>query len=384
MHRPLIPALIAALCATAVAQTGDAPPVNTDQLLQALRQFRDQSATSLKTRRANALQQVMAAASSNEKAAATWADAVLAVQFAGVDHQGAAVREWKQADGEALRSKEGATAARLHLHWLAITIQHAAGAETKQLLNSVIEFTRQVESDAATMGRVAEQIEKARERAAGGRNAPVNKAAADEARARKLHDSIMKMAVTDGPVARRLEIPELLGDAAKKTKKGEKSEAPEWELVPGNLDGIYNSIILPELRAARDPRLLDYWDMLLKREAEAIHPGMPDFEERRVMQVRRPALLWARAQDLMILGQRNRAVTEMFNLIKTYPQHPEAAHWMAHLESILAPPAANQPSAANTQPGIGGAVVAPPVSTPPATSPGPPNGATPDARPNSR
>ena len=368
MRHPLIPALIATICAAA-AQTGDAPPVNTDQLLHAIRQLRDQNATSLKARHTNALQQVMAAASSNEKAAAAWVDAVLAVQFAGVDHQGAAVRDWKQAEGEALRSKEGANAARLHLQWLAITIQHTAGAETKQLLNSIIEFTRQVESDAVMIGRVADQIDKARERTAGGRGAPVNKTVADEARGKKMHDNIMKMPVTDGPVARRLEIPELSGDAGGKAGTGEKSDAPGWEMVPGNLDGIYNSIILPELRATRDPRLLDYWDMTLKHEAEAIYPGMPDFEEHRVMQVRRPALLWARAQDMMILGQKNRAIAEMFNLIKTYAQHPEVAHWTAHLEGILVPSASKQPE-------TGGAVIAPPVATPPATSPG--------ARSNSR
>ena len=135
MKRLPVSVLIAALCAPAFAQTPDAPPVDAKHLLDSLRQFREQSETSTKTRRSTAWQQVMAAAASNEKAAAAWADAVLAVQFAGVDHQTQAVRDWQQDEGQALKSKEAANAARLHLHWLGLTLQHASGTEIKQLLN---------------------------------------------------------------------------------------------------------------------------------------------------------------------------------------------------------------------------------------------------------
>ena len=383
MNRPILPAVISALCATAIAQTNDAPPVDTKQLLQSLHQFRDQSETSVKTRQTNAAKQVMAAAASNEKAADAWWGAVLAVQFAGVDHQTAAVRDWKQSEGEALKSKEGANAARLHLYWLGLTIQRAAGAETKQLLNNIIEFTKQVEIDAGMIGRVAEQIDKARERTAGIKRAPVNKTLADETRAKKLHDSIMKMPVTNGPVAKWLQVSDLLGDIGKKKKGGEPSEGPVWETVPGNVDGIYKSIILPEFRASRDPRLLDYWDLALKRQAESVYAGMPDFDERQATQVRRPTLLWARAQDVMILGLKNRAITDMFTLIKTYPQHPEVAQWMAQLEEILVP-APSAPPATSA-----GSVVAPPTAIPSATTgqvptatiiPAPPSGTAPGGR----
>ena len=373
MKLPLFPATIAALCATALAQTNDAPAVDTRQLLQSLHQFRDQNETGMKTRRTNAYQQVMAAAATNEKAAATWADAVLAVQFAGVDHQGTAVHDWKQTEGEALRSKEGANAARLHLYWLGLTIQHASGMETKQLLNSVIEFTKQVEIDSGLIEKVAEQIGKAKERAAGIKRAPVNKTLANETHTKKLHDSIMKMSVTNGPVAKWLQASDLLGDLGKKKKKGDDTgDAPTWETVPGNVDGIFKSIILPEFRVNKDPRLLDYWDLVLKRQAESVYVGMPDFEERQASQVQRPKLLWDRAQDVMLLGQRNRAVTDMFNLIKTYPQHPDAAQWMAQLEGILSPPVSAAPVAPSAS------VVAPPAAIPAATIiPASPNGTTP-------
>ena len=361
MKPSVIPLIVAALSVPAFAQPNDAPPVDMKQLLQGLRQFKEQNETSLKTRRTAAYQQITAAASSLDKAAAYWTDAVLAVQFAGVDHQTAAVRDWKQGEGEGLKAKEGANAARLHLVWLGLTMQHSAGAETKQLLPSVIDFTRQLEADDAAISHVVELIDKAK----AAKRPGTNKALSEETHAKKIHDSILKMSVTNSPVAKRLQIADLLGDVAKKRKRGEDAAPASWETVPGNVNGIYNAIILPEFRATKDPRLLEYWDLMIKKEQENIYAGMPDFEERQWSQIKRPAMLWSRAQDLLLIGQRNRAVTEMYNLIKAFPQHPEAAAWISQLEQSLAPAA---PAATIQFSGT----IAPPATVPPATEPGTP------------
>lgn len=361
MKPSVIPLIVAALSVPAFAQPNDAPPVDMKQLLQGLRQFKEQNETSLKTRRTAAYQQITAAASSLDKAAAYWTDAVLAVQFAGVDHQTAAVRDWKQGEGEGLKAKEGANAARLHLVWLGLTMQHSAGAETKQLLPSVIDFTRQLEADDAAISHVVELIDKAK----AAKRPGTNKALSEETHAKKIHDSILKMSVTNSPVAKRLQIADLLGDVAKKKKRGEDAAPASWETVPGNVNGIYNAIILPEFRATKDPRLLEYWDLMIKKEQENIYAGMPDFEERQWSQIKRPAMLWSRAQDLLLIGQRNRAVTEMYNLIKAFPQHPEAAAWISQLEQSLAPAA---PAATIQFSGT----IAPPATVPPATEPGTP------------
>ena len=365
MKPSVIPLIVAALSVPAFAQLNDAPPVDLKQLLQGLRQFKEQNETGLKTRRNAAYQQITAAASSLDKAAAYWTDAVLAVQFAGVDHQTAAVRDWKQNEGEGLKAKEGANAARLHLVWLGLTIQHSAGAETKQLLPSVIDFTKQLEADDAAIAHVAELIDKAK---AAKRPGP-NKVLSGETHAKKIHDSILKMSVTTSPVAKRLQIADLLGDVAKKKKRGEDAAPASWETVPGNVNGIYNAIILPEFRATKDPRLLEYWDMMIRKEQEGIYAGMPDFEERQWSQVKRPAMLWSRAQDLLLIGQRNRAVTEMYNLIKAFPQHPDSAGWIAQLEGLIASPVQAPPSAATI---LNSGTVAPPATIPPATAPGTP------------
>ncbi len=347
MKSSVIPLIVAALSVPAFAQLNDAPPVDMKQVLQGLKQFKEQNETGLKTRRNAAYKQIVAAAASNESAAAFWTNAVLAVQFAGVDHQTTAVREWLKGEGEGLKAKEGANAARLHLVWLGLTIQHSAGAEAKQLLPSVIDFTRQLEADDAAIGRVVEQIEKVK--AAGVAKRPAaSKALAEDTHAKKMHDSVLKTPVSNSVVVQSLQIADILGDSGKRRKKGDDTQASSWEPVPGNVNGIYNAIILPEFRDTRDPRLMDYWDMMLRKSQESIYAGMPAFDERQITQVNKPSMLWARAQDMLLIGLKNRAITEMFNLIKAYPQHPEAPQWIKQFEQILTPTAAPAASILNS------------------------------------
>ncbi len=361
----VLPLIVAALSVPAFAQLTDAPPVDMKQVLRGLKQFKEQNETGLKTRRNAAYKQITSAAASNEAAAALWTNAVLAVQFAGVDHQTAAVREWLKGEGEGLKAKEAANAARLHLVWLGLTIQHSAGAETKDLLRSVIDFTKQLEADDAAIGRVAEQIDKVK--AAGTAKRPAAaKGLAEDTHAKKMHDTILKTPVSSSPVAQSLQIADILGESGKRKKKGEDAGDGGWEPVPGNVNGIYNAIILPEFRDTRDPRLMDYWDMMLRKSQESIYAGMPAFDERQITQVNKPAMLWSRAQDMLLIGLKNRAITEMFNLIKTYPQHPEAPQWIKQFEQILTPTAAASASTLNR------GSVAPPSEIPAATGAGNP------------
>ena len=78
-------------------------------------------------------------------------------------------------------------------------------------------------------------------------------------------------------------------------------------------------------------------------------------------------MMWSRAQDMLLIGLRNRAITEMFNIIKAYPQHQDAANWIKQLEQVLSP---STPAPAGTSQGSG--TVAPPTAIPAATTPGNP------------
>jgi hypothetical protein len=112
------------------------------------------------------------------------------------------------------------------------------------------------------------------------------------------------------------------------------------------VDGIFTSIVLPELRAQKDPRVLEYWDMKLRTGAEEATRNKLEFEAGKFNTVTRPQLLWQRAQDMVLIGQRNRGISEMFNLVKTYPTHPNATGWVGSLEQLLAQALAPAPAPA--------------------------------------
>ena len=365
LHRPLAFAALStclAVAGIASAQTQDAPPPDLNSLLQELKKIREQQAVQLKQQRQQALQQVTAAAASAERAVALWEDAVRAVQFDGAPKEGAAFKEWKEKEGDGLNSKEGRNAARLFFSWLALTMQRTAGTPVKDLLPQVVAYTKELNADREAMEALDESIKKNKELEASGKHGM--KRQGDDEKNKRMHDQVLNKGLAGSPVVRWMRIEEFIelepggaqrGNGDARVRPGARAEgASGWENNPGDYDGIFNNIILPELRAQRDPRLIEYWDMRLKKEAEVAGKRKLTFDLDKYNNERRPALLWSRAEDLLLLGQKNRAITEMFNLVKTYPHHPDADGWISRLEGFLIPPLpdAAAPGAAPAAPAV--------------------------------
>jgi hypothetical protein len=98
---------------------------------------------------------------------------------------------------------------------------------------------------------------------------------------------------------------------------------------------------------------------VIRREAETVAKRKVNYEETRFNQVRKPALVWQRAQDLLAIGLRNRAILEMVAVLKANTIHPQAEAWRKELEGVLATPATTTAPAAPAAP-----------ATPPAAPPG--------------
>jgi hypothetical protein len=111
----------------------------------------------------------------------------------------------------------------------------------------------------------------------------------------------------------------------------------EWEMVPRAADSIWLKTILPVLRGRKDQLAVDYWTDRIQREAAGAGDADRAFDAARFAAIRKPELLWSRAGEMLAIGQRNRAIGEMFGIIKTYPAHPSAGEWAASLEKLLQP-----------------------------------------------
>ncbi len=354
------------------AQTPDTAPVDIRYLLEELRKLKDTNEAGLKSKRSSAYQQVAAAAASPESAVAYWKNAVKAVQFEGAEHENAKIQDWRDGEGEALNDRHCASAVRLHLNWLALNLQHAAGADTRTLLPKVVDHVNAVIALNEAAEQFGENIQKARER--NSKSPGARKDVQEDQSAKKFYDGIMRQSINGSPVSRMLQLGEALGER--------KRNDGGWEMVAGNVEGIYNSVILPEYRSSKDPRVLDYWAMILKREEERASKRVLDVEKREWSNVKRPQILWDRAQDVLLIGQKNRAISEMFNLVKTYPQHPSAKNWISQIEELLSPQPASAsatPTAAPVTPSA--TPINPAVPAVPAPAAVPPSAAVPPARP---
>ncbi len=329
--------LVSTTTAPLFAQVQDAPVVDAAALLKELHRIRDQQTVQAKQTRQTALQQINAAAASGERAVAMWEEAVRAVQFDGAPKENAGFRDWKDKEGDALSAPLARNAARLYFVWLGLTIQRDAGTPMKDMLPQIIAYTKELVADTAAEDALEESIKREKEQSNGNNNKRAPQRKSTDEQVRKMHDQILRRPVGTSPVVQWMR----LGDFIKPEK---------WEKQPGNLDGIYTQTILPELRVQRDPRILDYWDYKVKHEGDAAAKTKLAFEIEKFTNQRRPSLLWSRADDMLAVGLKNRAIGEMFTLIRTYPQHPDAAEWIAKLEAVLAPPAAAPPSVSDTPP----------------------------------
>lgn len=362
-------------------------PVDIAQLLQALKAMKEQQAQQLKAQKQRALQEVQAAASSPASAAASWEEAVRQVQFEGAPREGTQFRDWKEKEGAGLDHKEGQNAARLYFVWLGLTLQHSAGLQVKDLLAQIVSYTKEATALIASVDDLADHMKKEKDPGPGGKRPGRNERKNDDDEVKRMCDQIMKAPLPGSVPVKAMKLDDLLGpenfggaDGPPGGRPGSRgnANAKEWEMSPGNVDGIFEKIILPELRAQRDPRLLEYWDVKIKREGDAAAKTKLAFDAERFTQFRRPDLLWSRAEDELVLGQRNKAINDMFGLIKGHPAHPNASSWVSRLEVLLTPPPSAPPSASPRPPAAAPTTGAP-VSAPGA-APAPAPGGPPAAR----
>ncbi|HET6407321.1 MAG TPA: hypothetical protein VFG14_05525, partial [Chthoniobacteraceae bacterium] len=258
-------------------------------------------------------------------ASSAWVEAVRLSQFEGAEKEGAQFRAWKDNDGAAFTDVAVQRAVQLYFRWLALTMQRSLGTPAKDLLPQVIQHTKDVAADQTTMDAFADKIQKDKDMAQSRLHGNRKDTSREDERTRKVHDQVLRTAINAGPPVRVMRAEDLV-------------KVDQWEMVPGNIEGIFNAIVLPELRAVRDPRVFEYWDMKIAREGEAVKTK-PAFDQDKFKTERYPQLLWSRAKEYVALGQPNRALAEMFKVAKNYPQHPSLGSWIQEIETLLAPKA---------------------------------------------
>lgn len=270
----------------------DLTPVDPQTLLNELAAIEAKSETAVSARRKAALDQISRGATSKEAALDFFLDAQMATQFQGVNRENTQFRDWRKREEGMLKNNDFAESIRLHLYYLSLTLRKAQGEKDEVLVPLVADYLNVLEKSKDAI---------------------------------ETRGSLLKASVTDSLFTRWLNL------------GADLSKIGEWETNPGNADRIAARFLLPLWRKEKNPALLTWWDARIARESAKAGTSQLNFEESTFSKITRPSLQWQRTQELVILGQPNRAKTEMLTLIKTYPTHPNIADWIKTLRGLLTP-----------------------------------------------
>lgn len=326
--RWLLPVVFAAALVPGYSQQPDAPAVNVDAILRDLDQIELQQKQAVLSARQAAVNQIKAAAGNGATAADLFEKAIEATQFEGTRNKGGAYADWKSSKAELLRAKEVQTALTMHLRYLALSLERKGSDKPELFAPPSVAFVQELAAADPLFIKTAQSVAQ-----------PANsdrdrEQQALDKEAIKLKDELLNKSLNESIFVKWLR----LGSAL---PKGE-----DWELTPGNLSGILEKNVRPVLRSAKNPQLFATYELELKVLADRVTASRRDHDATEFNTVTRPRLQLARANDMADLGQKNRAITEIYSMVKTYPQHPDFSKWVQRLRELLAKPETESASAA--------------------------------------
>lgn len=315
-------ALGLALMSSPLLAQQDGPAVNADSILRDLDQIEQQQKQTIVSAKQAALNQLKAGSMSGSAAANLYAEAIEAVDFEGKPNKASALSDWKSANAELLRSKEMQAILTLHLRYLVMTLERASSEDPKvfvapslayanELFNSDNLFFKEQKPDRPNSDRDKQE-----------------RALMNQINAAK--KDLLDKSVADGVFSKWLRLGQWL-------PKGDT-----WELTAGNLAGILEKNVRSQLREQKDPRLVDTWDMEMKLLADRATSGRLEFVAADFNTVTRPKLIFSRANDMILIGQKNRGISDIYMLVKANPQHPDFSKWVSRLRELLKKPEATE------------------------------------------
>lgn len=325
--RRFLPAVaVVSLCSVHAQQ--DVPAVNADAILRELDQIELLQKQAVLSARQSAVNQVKAAAANGATAADLYEQAVEATQFEGLKNKGGAYADWKSSKAAMLRAKEMQTALMLHLRYLALSLERKGSDKPELFVPPSLAYVNDL---AAADALFLKQAQSVAQPASSDRD---REQQAIDREAMKLKDELLNKALTDSIFVKWLRLGSSL-------PKGD-----DWELTPGNLPGILEKNVRPVMRLAKNPGLLPTYELEMKVLADRVTMSRRDHDATEFNTVVRPRIQLARANDMAALGQKNRAVTEIYTMVKAYPQHPDFSKWVQRIRELLAPAAPAETPAA--------------------------------------
>ena len=280
--------LFCLLASSALAQQSTSS-LNPDAVLKELEKIKEARNTSIKSELNKLYQTVNSAASSTSAAMDLYLQATYATQFDGQNHEKSWFQDWKKKEADKLKSKGFQEGLRLYLVYLSMTLQSSAGSKNADMVPALMNYCAQVEAQ-------GDDLKDAKE--------------------------LLKRSLNESVIVRQSGV--------------NLTPQENWVMTPGNTEEIYQKVILPVLRDKKDPAAVDYWSRKLANEVAGASYLKNAYDVDHFANLRKPTLLWSKASEFYLIGQKDRGISEMMAVIRAYPTHPDADQWVEKVKGYLA------------------------------------------------
>lgn len=323
-------------------------------LLKSLNDLANQLDTAKGRKNGEALRAFQEAMTSDDKAFTLFADCKKQVDFEDKGQTGSEYGDWKRGDGKNWHEPDACAMLKLQLRWLVLTIE-AANARTE-----------------TTFGQVVSQV-----------------------------PSYLEAMLTDwkrlgGRFRGELRNDVLSSVYAKNFKLDQTIERLQgWEYSAGNVDGIYDAILLPYLRQKRSLQgIQTAWQNRIRQQSEMVEVAERNARKdenasgngrgpdpRRATQAanraeeevvkfkeeKLPRLQWNALKDVYLLGNEEFAGPQLLSHLRSNLGHKDADHWILELAKLLKHEPLDPPPPPPSAKSGGRTPILAPAPTPPAT-----------------
>jgi hypothetical protein len=250
------------------------------------------------------------------KAVQVYLESYRNVEFGRAQEGDTKFQQWKVDNKEKIGSLDFTTAVQLHVQYLALVCRVALGEKEEP---KAVEWAAYWENLFKSKDVPENPTEASDPKGKGGKR----QGSGSGRRQGNMGGDDFARPVIESPLVRDRQI------------QGFLREVKEASVSSGSVDGIFNKVVRPRLREAKSHELLRLWDQRLaamdeQAEKEVKTLGLDDYKV-----LKRPELLWERADDQEKIGEQETAWARKMKILKTYPYHPKTGEWILEMKQAF-------------------------------------------------
>jgi hypothetical protein len=248
------------------------------------------------------------------KAVQVYLESYRNVEFGRAQEGETRYQQWRLENKEKIVSLDFSTAAQLHVQYVALVCREALGEKEAP--------------KAGEWGVYWENLFKSREIAESPGDlteakVPVAKKGVPGRKQKKESGNDFDRPAVESPLVKDRQI------------QGFLEGVQEAKLSSASVGPIFNQVVRAHLREAKSRDLMRLWDLRIAAMDEDVEKEVKTLGADDYKILKRPELMWERADDLEKMGERESAWAQKMEILRANPYHPKLSNWIGDLKQAL-------------------------------------------------